>query len=419
MRWLAALLAHLFAAAVPGSLVVARESAAVAEQAQEPAEERILVMLKMPAPHRRPNARYSGSYDDTAAQAARRRVAAGIAEENGLELLDGWPMPLIGVDCYVMKVPNGTSLDAVIAQVSQPGIVAWAQPLQTYHALASSAQPDDPLFLAQPSASQWRLAELHGVATGEGVKIALVDSKVELGHPDFAGQSISSRDFVSDSGSEPESHGTGVAGVIAAGRNNGVGIVGIAPGARLLALRACSEVRKGASHVASCDTLSLARALQYAIERHAEIINMSLSGPPDRLLSSLIALGISRGAAVVAAFDPELPDGGFPASASGVIAVTDETLRSVPEPVFRAPGRDIPTTQPGGRWYLANGSSFAAAHVAGLLALAREARGATLRPSSIARAPTGFVDACATLVRVSRGCNCTCALSRAALARRD
>jgi hypothetical protein len=116
---------------------------------------------------------------------------------------------------------------------------------------------------------------------------------------------------------------------------------------------------------------------------------------------------------VVAAFDPDLPGGGFPASQRGVVSAAEESLPSLPEQVYRAPGRDVPTTQPGGRWYLVNGSSFAAAHVTGLLALLREERGSAASAGRIARMADGVVDACATLVSVTGDCRCTCALARA------
>src|SRR6187551_4056078 len=128
---------------------------------------------RLPAPHFRPNARYAGRYDDQAAQASRRRVAAEIARDNGLELLEGWPMPLIGVDCYVMRVPDGQSLEAAIEHVSRHRMVAWSQPLHSYEALASPATPDDPLFAVQPAATEWQLAELHELATGRGTTIAV------------------------------------------------------------------------------------------------------------------------------------------------------------------------------------------------------------------------------------------------------
>ena len=375
----------------------------------------ILVMLRMPAPHYRPNARYAGSYDDAAAQAARRRTAEGIARENGLELIDGWPMPLVGVDCYVMRVPAGRSLDQAIAQVSRNRTVAWSQRLQKYETRAAAA--GDPLFLTQPAALEWQLADLHQVATGRGVTIAVIDSKIDVAHPDLAGQFVAERDVLAGANGPAEEHGTGIAGVIAAKSGNGVGIVGIAPGARLMALRACSE-RRGAGRADSstCDSLTLAKALHYAVDHGADVINMSLSGPPDTLLASLIRVGLERKIVFVAAFDPDLPGGGFPASQSGVVSAAEESLPSLPGRVYRAPGRDVPTTQPGGRWYLVNGNSFAAAHVTGLLALLREERGASATGGQIARSADGVVDACATLVRVTSRCRCTCAVARVASA---
>src|SRR5206468_5692298 len=107
------------------------------------------------------------------------------------------------------------------------------------------------------------------------------------------------------------------------------------------------------------DSLSLAKALVFAIEHKAEVINLSLSGPPAPLLGKLIDVAGARGAAVVGAYDPDLPAGGFPASHPGVIAVSDSG--PAPPSVFLAPGRDIPVTEPGGRWGLADGSSYAAA----------------------------------------------------------
>ena len=400
--------------------IPARAQDALAQDIEELAESRdILVMLRMPAVHFRPNARYGGRYDDRAAQAARRRVAADIASDNGLELIEGWPMPLIGVDCYVMRVPEDKSLDNVIEQVSHHRLVAWSQPLHSYGTLAAPATPDDPLFAVQPAAVEWRLAELHGLATGRGTTIAIIDSKIETGHPDLSGQFAASRDFMSDRSGRAEAHGTGIAGVIAAKADNGLGMAGIAPGARLMALRACFERQRGTGAASTCDSLTLAKALHFALERGADVINMSLSGPTDRLLASLIELGLKQDVAVVAAFDGRRPGGGFPASVPGVISVAEESLPSVPARVYRAPGRDVPTTQPGGRWYLVNGSSFAAAHISGLLALLREERGAPPSATALARSSDGTVDACATLVGASRDCNCSCSIARSLAARRN
>lgn len=374
------------------------------------ADRQILVMLKMAPPHYRPGAAYGGSYGDAAAMAARRRLAAGIARRNGLTLVDGWPMPLIGVDCYVMRVPGGMAMDAAIAQVSKESGVAWSQPLQVYQARGSpvGAAPNDPLFRAQPAATAWRLADLHRIATGRNVSVAIIDSKVDTAHPDLAGQFIANQDFVDRRPASAEAHGTGVAGIVGAKAGNGIGIAGIAPDARMMALRACWQTAAGPT---LCDSLGLARALQFAIEHNAEVINLSLAGPADPLLARLIAIAAARRIAVVAAFDPSLPQGGFPASLPGVVAVADESLPSLPARVYGAPGRDVPTTQPGGRWYLVNGSSYAVAHVTGLIALLRQA-GGRAPPISLRRLASGAVDACATLAGTAPGCDCSCAIGR-------
>ena len=383
------------------------------ERPTSDADRQILVMLKMAPPHYRPGGSYGGSYGDTTAMAARRRMAAGIARRNGLKLVDGWPMPLIGVDCYVMRVPDGRAVDAAIAQVSKEPGVAWSQPLQTYQARGSPAGAalNDPLFRAEPAAIAWRLADLHRIATGRNVSVAIIDSKIDVAHPDLAGQFTANLDFVAnpDSGRRTvpsEAHGTGVAGIVGAKAGNGIGIAGIAPDARMMALRACWQTAAGPT---LCNSLSLARALQFAIDHNAEVINLSLAGPADPLLARLIALALARNVSVVAAFDPSLPQGGFPASLPGVIAVADESLQSLPARVYIAPGRDVPTTQPGGKWYLVNGSSYAVAHVSGLIALVRQSSGRATR-IALNRMAGGAIDACATLVGTSPACDCSCAI---------
>ncbi len=408
MTWRIAL-RLLLAAFAAAALGVVRP--AYTQELPAPAEERqILVMLKMPPPHFRPNASYGGGYGDTSALAARRRVAMGIAKRHGLALVDGWPMPLVGVDCYVMRVPAGMSIDEAIAQVSKEPLVAWSQPLQRYEARGSpiGAETNDPLFRTQPAATLWHLADLHRIATGRGVTVAIVDSKIDVAHPDLAGQFSANMDFVPRRAVTSEAHGTGVAGIVGAKADNGIGIAGIAPGARMMALRACWQTPAGPTY---CDSLSLARALQYAIEHNAQVINLSLAGPSDPLLAQLIAVATARNINVIAAYDPSLPQGGFPAALPGVIAVAAENGQTLPARVYGAPGRDVPTTQPGGKWYLVSGSSYAVAHVSGLVALARQTGRARV---SLVRSAGGAVDACATLVPVTPGCDCSCTIARRA-----
>jgi subtilisin family serine protease len=318
-------------------------------------------------------------------------------------------MPLLGVDCYAMRIADGESIDAAIAQVSRDPRVAWSEPMQLYRAKGSSGA--DPLYAIEPAAQKWRLSDLHKIATGRGVSVAVIDSKVEITHPDLKGKFVADKNFLGGDTPNSERHGTAVAGIIAATAHNGVGIEGIAPDAQLMALRACWQTGgEGNSGATLCESLGLARALQYAIDHKAKVINLSLSGPPGPLLAKLITIAQSRNTTVVAAFDPSLPKGGFPASLPGVIAVTDQSLQNMPPNVYGAPGRDIPTTQPGGKWYLVNGSSYSAAHVSGLMALVRERRPGPALP--LIRRASGAIDACATLLLTSRACDCDCRLAQ-------
>ena len=395
-RLLTALVPLLLLVLLPGAAGVARAGTAAPDH-------QILVMLRMPPRHFRPEADYASAYGSESERGVRRRAALKIAAENALGVSADWPMPEVGVDCYVMDVPEGRDPAAVVDALTHDARVAWAQPMATYRA-QGAVQPD-PLLASQPAASQWRLTALHEIATGHGVTVAVIDSGVQADHPDLAGQVAQAQNFVDARLTPSQGHGTAVAGIIAARAGNGIGIAGIAPGASLMALQACWQDPEtaGRSSDTICSTLTLARALQYAIANHAQVINMSLSGPPDLLLGRLIDVALTRGASVVAAVDPNQVGGGFPAAHRGVIAVTDAA--PVTAPAVQAPGHDVPTTLPGGGYGLVQGSSYAAAHVSGLLALLREfgpsAAPASTDASPFVLRPARDIDTCATLLRAS------------------
>ena len=388
---------------------------AAAERATASPDRQILVMVKHPLDHYRANGGYGDGYGDELARSARERLARRIARRHGLALVDNWAMPMIGVDCFVMVVPNGRATAAAIEQISRDSDVEWAEPVELYGARGEAATHNDPLYPAEPAAAQWRLADLHRMATGRGTRVAVVDSGIDARHPDLSGQLLINRNFVTGHPLVAEQHGTAVAGIIAAKADNRLGIAGIAPAARLLGLRACWQVERPGRVSTVCDTLSLAKALYYAVESRADVINLSLAGPDARLLHEILKIAYARGATVVGAFDARLPGGGFPATVAGVIAVSDAPVAGSKD-VYVAPGRDVPTTEPGGRWFLVNGSSFAAAHVSGLVALTRERRRSAPLMLVAQRRDGGSIDACATLLRVAGRCDCACAsgsLSRA------
>ena len=381
----------------------AEAAAPGATDARDSASRQVLVLLRLPAEHQRADPSYAGGYGPGAQRAARRRIADRLARDHGLTIATGWPMPQVGVDCFVMDVPAGQSPTDMAAALSREHEVAWAEPMHVYRAQGAVTAPNDPLFKAQPAARAWRLADLHELSNGRNVRVAVIDSQVDTGHPDLIGQVPIRQDFVLDHPATPEQHGTAVAGIIAALANNGMGIAGVAPGARLMALRACWQETEDTV----CDTLSLAKALHFAIEHDAQVINLSLSGPSDILLGRLLDVALARGAVVVGAADPNLAQGGFPASHAGVVAVASDPGPPRPSSAYLAPGRGVPTTQPGGRWSLVNGSSFAAAHVSGLYAL-MEAHGA--HHKLVAAGPGGAIDACASLLQALGPCrSCGCA----------
>jgi subtilisin family serine protease len=202
-------------------------------------------------------------------------------------------------------------------------------------------------------------------------------------------------------------HGTAIAGVIAARANNSLGIVGVAPGAVLFALKACWQADP-ASRAAVCDSYTLAQAVDFALREGAQVLNFSLTGPRDPLLSQLLEVAGERGVVVLAAAPSSragASDSGFPASHPGVLAVhaagmlgdgpNDDGSPSpsvVPSvapaagaPVqLAAPGLDILSTAPRNGYDFYSGSSLAVAQVTGVVALLLEYR-PELTPAEVAK----------------------------------
>ena len=344
--------------------------AAPTDQVERAEKKKLLVMIEQ-APNRlRPGSSYSSGYGSAQTKAARERLGRSIAKEFGFEFVELWPMPLIGLDCFIIEFTEQYTATEAAKMVTEHPSVEWAEPMEVYKSLASTGK-SDPLTKLSPAANAWNMARLHSSWTGRNVSVAVIDTQVDVNHPELKGRIKLARNFAPQAPAKPEYHGTEVAGIIAANARNGIGIAGVAPEARIMALRACWQ--RGSVRSSACTSLNLARALNYAIERGAKIINLSLGGPPNRLLTRLIDTASDRGIAVVAAYDPSLPMGGFPASHPKVIAVTQEGITIGKG--YTAPGRDIPTTQPGGGFHFVTGSSYSAAHVSGLLALSYERSG--------------------------------------------
>jgi subtilisin family serine protease len=402
----------LLAAAAAGC---ATSSARHAEHAAQPVplDRQILVMIKESSLRRyRPGAAWVPLYGESA-PAHQARVAEELAAQYHLQLVSDWAMPALGVRCFLVAVPLSRSPEEVVSQLASDPRVESAQTVQTFHALGHT----DPYYPLQASAAALRLDELHRMAKGRRVVIAQIDTGVELEHPDLQGQLSQAINFVDETSYAGEMHGTAVAGIIVAKADNGIGIVGVAPEATLLPLRACWQRAPEAAD-ALCSSFTLAKAIQYALTHEARVLNLSLAGPPDRLLERLVEKAIERGMTVVGAVDPVAPGASFPASSPDVIAVAAADTPSASMRVVYAPGERVLTTTPHASFAFMSGNSFATAHVTGVVALLLESA-PELKPKDIfallrnrgsqsASGRASSLDACVLLASLSvrRDCHC-------------
>jgi subtilisin family serine protease len=371
------------------------------------ARRQLLVMIEDAPPRYQRGGTTGAGYAGHAARVRAESIAAEVARDYGLTLGEGWPMPALGLRCFVMQVAAEVPAAEMAARLAADPRVESAQGVQLFRALSrpdAEAQPP-------PAPRALELRRLHRAATGRGVRIAQADSGADLAHPDLAGRLVLARNFVDDGAYVPEVHGTAVAGVIVARSRDALGAGGMAPDATLLPLRACWQDPADVG-VALCSTFTLAKALQFAIDREVRVINLSVGGPHDRLLSRLIDRAAARGITVVGAVDAAAPDRGFPASHPRVLAVASDDDPRLPPHAILAPGHDVLTTVPAGGWRRFSGASFAAAHVSGLAALLIETRPGlssdemltVLRRGGAGEAPR--VDACAALAQVGGGRRC-------------
>lgn len=289
----------------------------------------------------------------------------------------GWPIKSLDLYCIVLEPPAGMSREALLAALARDGRVRLAEPLQDFSVY--SEQPghthaarryNDPYADLQLGFVETDAARAQAFTQGAGVDIAVVDTGADVEHPDLRGQIHDVHNLVDDSASafDRDQHGTEVAGIIAAIADNHRGIVGIAPRATLSIFKAC-WYPPDSEGGARCNSFTLAKALAAVMDTNARIVNLSLGGPPDPLLSGLLRRLLDQNRIVIAAMPDDGNLGGFPDDVPGVIVVRSGRDSVDPPGVLSAPGRDILTTQPDGGYDFTSGSSMAAAHVSGIAAL--------------------------------------------------
>lgn len=300
-----------------------------------------------------------------------KRVAAKYA----LREIANWPIRSLAIHCVVYEIPDDRSVATVLAALSKDSTVALAEPLSEFHTLSDTkpatvpapAPYNDPLYDLQTNLPALGIAAAHELSQGAGVRIALIDTGVDTGHPDLRGRISGMKSFVDAHAASPASyrHGTAMAGLIAAVANNHIGIVGIAPLAKLEVFEACWQLQPD-SDEAVCNTFTLAKALAAALDSGIQLVNMSIAGPSDPLLSALIQAAMKRGVTFVGAA-AEQPDA-FPVDVQGVIAAQG-LQHPVRADAFSVPANHILTLRPDGQYDFESGSSVAAAELTGVIAL--------------------------------------------------
>ena len=354
-----------------------------------------------------------------------RRMARQLATEYGLTWVTEWYIDPLHVHCVVFTLQDSAARDALIVRLQKDRRIDSVQAMQMFATSSSdTAQYNDPYFSVQQAIQTIGVPQAQRRSQGRGVRVAVIDTGVDDRHPDLAGRVEATANFVDGDSAQfrRDRHGTAVAGAIAAVANNQLGIVGVAPAVRLLALKACWQLSGDPQSGAVCNSLTLALALAFAIEHRAQIVNLSLTGPGDALLERLVTRALQLGIVVVGADLRETQVVSFPLTVKGVIAVADADSHGATAAASRdnpqgrnsllAPGRQVFTLAPGGQYAYVSGTSMSVALVSGVAALLAQSSDAAhlvnirerlLRTASAA----GIVNACNAVLNVAAAPGCS------------
>jgi subtilisin family serine protease len=213
------------------------------------------------------------------------------------------------------------------------------------------------------------------------VAVGLVDSAIAPQHEALRRAAIEERDFVTYDRPRPKAHGTAVASILV---GESATVRGVIRGARLRVASVFFQDDAGGS---TATTTSLVRALDWLAGTGVRVINMSLAGPPNRVLEAAVDSVARKGIVVTAAVGNDGPTVAprYPAAYASVVGITavDATNRIYLQSnrgrgvMFAAPGVAIDVARTDGGYGNESGTSLASAHAAGIFARAMAAPGAT------------------------------------------
>ena len=305
-----------------------------------------------------------------------------LARRHRLVHLQSQNFPLIGATIGLFRITDRRSVQTVSRELATEASIRSVQ-LNFRHFLQeqkAELTEGDP---AQYALAKLRLPEANMLAHGANVTVAVIDSGVDVKHPELANAIAGSFDALG-SKEGPHVHGTGIAGAIVSHAR----LMGSAPAARILAIRALAAAPNGGEST----SFVILKALDYAAAHGAQIVNMSFAGPNDPLIERGISAAVAKGIVMVAAAgnagakSPPL----YPAANRNVIAVgaTDARDRLFAASnrgghiAVSAPGVDIFLPAPDEKYQMASGTSFSAAYISGLAALLLE-RNPALKPDEV------------------------------------
>lgn len=271
-------------------------------------------------------------------------------------------------DLHIIDLPGNMSETAVQAQLARNPHLKFAE-------LDGLVRPNlttnDPYL-----GSEWHLAKIGATiawdsATGTGVTIAILDTGVDVSHPDLADKIVPGWNFHNNTSNiaDDYGHGTKVAGTAAASTNNGIGVAGVAAATRIMPIRISDSAGTGSWS-------AMAQGLTYAADKGVRVANISfMVGGISTVQSAAQYMKSKGGLVFVSAGNTGVAYSAAPSSSLIVVGATafDDTVASFstfgPYVSLSAPGVGIYTTAKGAAYGAVNGTSFASPIAAGVAAL--------------------------------------------------